>query len=289
MVATTYGASGLALLLTGSGTRPQYIAIGTGSMAVNINRSGLAFEVSRKICTAISGATAQEVEFTADWGSIELNGLRITEFGLFTSGVPSVANSTRFINPSFENTITSGTDWAFTTGTNFFSGGKVPTGSFSTQGGSSFQIKWYSGVSAVFSSGGSAWLSQKFDLTSAYGLYFDYKMFQVDKCLQGEAWVGGSFLGSMFTGSNTTLTGSKYYNLQGFTGSADLKLMFVGISGTIPASGIYHIMFDNVYTTTASTEAATCWNVVGFPAVSFDGTNELQIQITNRVTPSGGV
>jgi len=288
LTTTTYGASGLALLMVGSGTRPQYIAIGTGSGTATPYRSGLIFEVDRKLCSAISGASSQEVEFTADWGSVELNGIRLTEFGLFISGAVSSVNTAKFANYSFETTIVSGTDWAFTTGTNFFSGLKVPTGSFSTQGDSSFQIKWFSGVSAIFASGGSAFLSTKFDTTSTYGLYFDYQLFQADKCFQGECWVGGSQLGSMYAGSGTTLAGSKYFDLQGFTGSADLKLMFVGISGpNVPDSGLFHIYFDNVYTTTANTTTTKPWNIVGFPGVNFDGTNELQIQITNRISPSG--
>lgn len=85
MVETEYGKSGTALLWTVSGTRPGYMAIGSGSGTVSVNNSGLFYDLNlRQAFSQIDISVPKNVTFQGDWGASTLSGLNATEFGITT-------------------------------------------------------------------------------------------------------------------------------------------------------------------------------------------------------------
>ena len=81
---TNYGKSGLALLLSVSGSRPAYLAIGSGSGVVSANNSELIYETSRQVFSTIDVGTQKEITYTADWGASAISGTVLREFGVFS-------------------------------------------------------------------------------------------------------------------------------------------------------------------------------------------------------------
>ena len=74
---------------TPSGNRPIAIAIGSGSGTAAATNLALIAETDRNLFTggSVDYATPKEVSMQADWNSIDMSGLKITEFGVFnTSG-----------------------------------------------------------------------------------------------------------------------------------------------------------------------------------------------------------
>jgi len=86
MVITTIGKSGTALILAGQGAAPNYIALGNGSGTELASLSGLYNEISgtRKELTTATSNNLRKVTWTGDWSSVEMSGLDLLEFGLFT-------------------------------------------------------------------------------------------------------------------------------------------------------------------------------------------------------------
>jgi len=85
---TNYGLSGLALTgLTGSGTPPRWMTIGSGSGTFVVTQSGLINEYTnqRKIYTARDVTTQKQVTWTFDWNSVQMSGLTFSEFGMFSN------------------------------------------------------------------------------------------------------------------------------------------------------------------------------------------------------------
>jgi hypothetical protein len=218
---------------------------------------------------------------TADWGSVDMSGLTITEFAVFSAGSPYLTEQAYLANPGFESSFTSGTNWFRMTGTNFFSGAQS-TG-YATSGTYSCLLNWFSGASSGFASGQYVYVSQKMNFSGLYQLQVDFKLQQYVEQFQGEIYCGSTMLGSIYTVGSAEISGTKIYELSTITpGSYDLKLQYAAISGTIPASGVYYMYFDNIKTMRYS--GGTAWSVNGFAGIVFDGTNELQIQDTFRVT-----
>ena len=90
MVMTNISVSGAASLLTGSGTIPQFCAIGTGSVAENSAIGSLVTEAlsDRKSYTSRDASVSSEVTWAYDWSSIEMSGTTLSEFGVGTgSGI----------------------------------------------------------------------------------------------------------------------------------------------------------------------------------------------------------
>lgn len=83
---TNSGKSGLALLLTVSGVRPNAISIGTGSAAVAVTRTGLITETKAVAFTSTDISVAQNVLYTADQNAIQMSGISLKEFGVKVSG-----------------------------------------------------------------------------------------------------------------------------------------------------------------------------------------------------------
>lgn len=84
MVVTSIGKSGLAWILAGYSAVPGYIAIGSGSGAVSINNTGLAYESDRNPITGSpSVSILNQVGYVGDFNSVEMSGTLLREFGLF--------------------------------------------------------------------------------------------------------------------------------------------------------------------------------------------------------------
>ena len=81
MVLTDIGRDFIAKAIGGSGASIGSVAVGTGSAAVNISRSGLITESIRNPFSTIDYSVDKEVIFTGEFNSLELSGLSITEFG----------------------------------------------------------------------------------------------------------------------------------------------------------------------------------------------------------------
>lgn len=89
---TDEGRRRLANRIMSGGVYPGAMGIGDGSGAVAITNIDLINETSRKTFTSINGSNAQEVEFIADWNSVELSGANLTEFGIYPSGALGVGS-----------------------------------------------------------------------------------------------------------------------------------------------------------------------------------------------------
>src|SRR3972149_1062813 len=81
MVSTDYGMSGAILAWCGSANPPWYLALGSGSGASVVTRSGLIAEVlsSRRLYTTRDIGTAKKVTLTFDYGSSTMSGINLRE------------------------------------------------------------------------------------------------------------------------------------------------------------------------------------------------------------------
>ena len=86
MVFTEVGKSGVALAIGSFATnRPQYLALGSGSGAVLNTDVVLVSESGTRIApTSVDMTTQKEITYTIDYNSLEMSGLNLTEFGMFT-------------------------------------------------------------------------------------------------------------------------------------------------------------------------------------------------------------
>jgi len=85
---SVYGLSGLALVgFTGSGTPPRYCTIGSGSGGFVSTSSGLIAEYTnqRKIYSTRDPSTQKQCTWTYDWTSVQMSGLTLAEFGMFSA------------------------------------------------------------------------------------------------------------------------------------------------------------------------------------------------------------
>lgn len=87
MVYTDLGRSGLALAWAGSMAKPTHIAIGSGSGAVSVGRTGLIAMTNMATFTTTDMATQKQFTMTSDFGANTLSGLNMREFGVITSGI----------------------------------------------------------------------------------------------------------------------------------------------------------------------------------------------------------
>lgn len=112
MVLTTVGKSGIALLLSPSGIIPQFCGIGSGSGAVDVNRTGLIAEVlgSRPAFTTREIGTERIMEWTWDFSSTTMSGLDLREF--VVSEGSEVKSGTAFSVEGFGSIVFDGTNEA---------------------------------------------------------------------------------------------------------------------------------------------------------------------------------
>ena len=85
------GRSGLALLLVGSAQTPNYMGIGSGSGIFVVTQTQLIYEntlpANRRLWTSRSISTTKEVAYIFDWNSVEMSGLKISEFGISNGSI----------------------------------------------------------------------------------------------------------------------------------------------------------------------------------------------------------
>ena len=98
----------IAFLIGGSiTTYPTYFAIGSGSGTTNISAGSLRAEEDRQVFTSVSYPSVNKVTFTGDWNSVEMSGLKLTEFGVAKSGaalIGSVYSRTGLPQIAFDGT-----------------------------------------------------------------------------------------------------------------------------------------------------------------------------------------
>lgn len=67
------------------GSIPTHMAIGTGSDTITSADTSLLTETDRNALTSIDTSVAKDVTYIADYGSVEISGTTLTEFGLFNA------------------------------------------------------------------------------------------------------------------------------------------------------------------------------------------------------------
>lgn len=86
---TNNGKAQMALgLATGSFAVPFMCDIGTGSATVSVNTSGLQTPVQTTIFTSVDTTVTRQISYIADFSSVTMSGITLTEFGLRSSGGP---------------------------------------------------------------------------------------------------------------------------------------------------------------------------------------------------------
>lgn len=109
MVFTITGQSGLMLAIGSFSTnRPQYLAIGSGSGTVLTSDVDLIYENRRDVptSTTIDGVN-REITYIGDWHSIDMSGITLREFGMFTESsinTGSLWNREGFTGVTFDGT-----------------------------------------------------------------------------------------------------------------------------------------------------------------------------------------
>lgn len=83
MPITNIGQSGAMLRIGSNVGAPDYIGIGTGSATASVNNTGLVAHSDRNQFSTRNFATQKKWTFTADWGSSEISGTNLKEFGVF--------------------------------------------------------------------------------------------------------------------------------------------------------------------------------------------------------------
>lgn len=79
------GIETIAGAMGGSGAIPTHMAIGTGSDTITAGDTTLLTESDRNALTSIDTSVAKDVTYVADYGSVEISGTALTEFGLFNA------------------------------------------------------------------------------------------------------------------------------------------------------------------------------------------------------------
>ena len=108
MVFTTTGLSGVQNAIGQISTnRPSYIAIGSNTSAAVYTQRVLGGELLRRYRTSVDTTTANEMLIIADWNSVEMSGIALSEFGTFTESVSntgSLWNREQFTAVTFDGT-----------------------------------------------------------------------------------------------------------------------------------------------------------------------------------------
>ena len=94
MVFTTIGQSGTLLAIGSlSPNRPQYLAIGSGSgTALASNVVLLGEELRTSPTSTTLDIPTLSVQYIADWNSVQMSGIGLREFGMFSDSVASTGS-----------------------------------------------------------------------------------------------------------------------------------------------------------------------------------------------------
>lgn len=79
------GVQTIAGAMGGTGVIPSHMAIGTGSDTIAAGDTTLLTETDRNALTSTDTSVAKDVTYVADYGSVEISGTTLTEFGLFNA------------------------------------------------------------------------------------------------------------------------------------------------------------------------------------------------------------
>ena len=85
MVVTNDGKELIGYLIGSTATKPAAFAIGVGSLALTASSSTLGSEVNRQAYTSTDVSTAQKITWQADWNSVDMSGIQLSEVGIFNS------------------------------------------------------------------------------------------------------------------------------------------------------------------------------------------------------------
>ena len=97
------GKQDLIFLIGGSITSiPTYIHIGSGSGVTNIAAGSLRAFEDAQIRSSPTYPAVNKVKITADWNSVEMSGLELTEFGLAKAATGSIYSRTSLPNINFD-------------------------------------------------------------------------------------------------------------------------------------------------------------------------------------------
>ena len=102
---TTLNTAKIAVALNiggGSETYPGYFVIGSGSGTVLPTQTSLFNPLDIQAFTSRNTSTPYKVTFTGDWNSVEMSGLRLSEFGLVGNSGTGFTGSlwTKNVTPS---------------------------------------------------------------------------------------------------------------------------------------------------------------------------------------------
>lgn len=89
---TTVGKEKFAIRIGSNIDAPGWCAIGSGSGTVTVGDVKLIFETDRNAFSSTDYITSRKFKMTTDFGSLEMSGTKLTEFGIFTTGL-SLAGS----------------------------------------------------------------------------------------------------------------------------------------------------------------------------------------------------
>jgi len=114
MVMCRTGRNRIAAMLGRSGTKPGWTAIGSGSGAVTIHNTGLAYHVDRQAFSAVDITSARFITMTSTWSAVDMSGIGLTEFGIFNTGSSDKCyNREGFAAIEFDGTIELSIDTTF--------------------------------------------------------------------------------------------------------------------------------------------------------------------------------
>jgi hypothetical protein len=82
MTITNTGKDYISKIIAGSGTIPNYCAVGSGSGTATASSSGLLSEFDRNTITSIDYTTTRKITYSTDFSSVEMSGLNLREISI---------------------------------------------------------------------------------------------------------------------------------------------------------------------------------------------------------------
>lgn len=108
MVITNDGKEFIAIRAGSNISAPSHVAIGTGSSTKNASTHVLTTEADRNAFTSTDYSTAKKLTYIANFNSVEMSGLGLKEFGVFSDGTASTGST--WSVEGFQNVVFDGTN-----------------------------------------------------------------------------------------------------------------------------------------------------------------------------------
>ena len=271
--------------VNGTTGSPCVIALGTGSQALVSGLTALRNEVSGLRVGATAGTwatgTAYELSFTADFGTDELSGNTIREFGVFTNSGATLFSDIALNNHTFNAALSSGADW-------YQSGGAGMSGAISTalswDAGSSWRALPYSGITIL--SGAGQQISQSVNTFGKNYLKFAWfngaSVGSTAGSLVAEVRLAGSLLWSLGSVQLLASSGLEVVNLNSWSGTYDLVAGFYSAKDYIPNHTTYWVNYDYFFLG-SYVGGSPVLSVDVIPGDGFTGNEEMTVNATFRV------